>query len=1051
MAEGLTPEQKQMLDAMFESFAKLRGESDAATKTLKGLAESTDPKDWASLDIELKKLSGDLKQKTRPEFMSMTKEFLLGKSTFQSMQGDIDRLREAAKNASSEMDRATIEAEADRLQELETRQKMRAELTTATIAAGKAIADGAAKGIGTFVRGLQDGASGTQLASGLMTSAVDMAAGATKAAGAGMQGVGSALMMVPGPARAVGVGLQLLGGALSFAAETTAKFVKFGIEVMSKEVEKTVKAFNEANASGAIFADGMMGMRRAAADSGLTIDQFSKVISENSAQLAASGLGVAEGARQVGRVGKIIKDSGVQDKLLKLGFSFEEQAALSAETIANMRQAAGGRVSDKQVAQETEKYASNLRLLSALTGEDAKKKAEQVKQQNNYLAFQQKLAGMDASQRAQINAAMAKMTAQEQQNFRDRMVFGAVINREGAIYEATISGAREKGEEAMRLAQANNLTVETVADLNAKYGEQIKQSILGQEALGIAAAAGAESVKGAATAMTDALNQANTDTAEAVTQAKDNVKDLANTTDEMTTAVVGAAKAAQDLKIALEQELAKYLPQYAKMTKEILETVRNMIREATGQKSQTAQQDDLNWAKMTGLEKIESGAARGIEKVGKALDTVTEALLGFKTVDGTLGFFNTSLEKVTKDRVAAETKYLEKQGRAPGRASAETNPAAGTQTGRPVERRAIGGPVGANIPYLVGENGPELFVSEQAGSIVPNDALRNKTPTTIAEQKAMTMMPDASFTRATDNLLLGSKNFLTGADRFNEPVDFLSTDFGGKLFDSLQASNNQLLTAGTSLSDSAKQMAALKGSDAKVKESYTINGKPVSKEQFDKFMQANPELASMMQGTKAKSGDKDRDAKQDIFGKMFNKEAGIGAAIGTAILPGIGTVIGGGIGSLVGQIKEQQDQNKTVADSVKSDVSSAFGDQGPIANFFKAKADAVSSGAQAGMQVGGPVGAAVGALTGWVSSFVQDKDAEKKRLADEASQLASEKDSMRRGGRAGSTEPDVYKGMLERFDQLILTNEQQMKMQQEMLDTMARHKDVAERHYQSSL
>lgn len=37
--------------------------------------------------------------------------------------------------------------------------------------------------------------------------------------------------------------------------------------------------------------------------------------------------------------------------------------------------------------------------------------------------------------------------------------------------------------------------------------------------------------------------------------------------------------------------------------------------------------------------------------------------------------------------------------------------------------RALGGPVMANRPYLVGERGPELMVPQSAGTIVPNDAL----------------------------------------------------------------------------------------------------------------------------------------------------------------------------------------------------------------------------------------------------------------------------------------------------------------------------------------
>ncbi len=40
--------------------------------------------------------------------------------------------------------------------------------------------------------------------------------------------------------------------------------------------------------------------------------------------------------------------------------------------------------------------------------------------------------------------------------------------------------------------------------------------------------------------------------------------------------------------------------------------------------------------------------------------------------------------------------------------------------------RAMGGPVAADAPYLVGERGPELFVPAQAGQIVPNHALTDR-------------------------------------------------------------------------------------------------------------------------------------------------------------------------------------------------------------------------------------------------------------------------------------------------------------------------------------
>lgn len=44
-----------------------------------------------------------------------------------------------------------------------------------------------------------------------------------------------------------------------------------------------------------------------------------------------------------------------------------------------------------------------------------------------------------------------------------------------------------------------------------------------------------------------------------------------------------------------------------------------------------------------------------------------------------------------------------------------------TPGGNFVELRAAGGPVNSNTPYLVGENGPELFTPGRSGAIVPND------------------------------------------------------------------------------------------------------------------------------------------------------------------------------------------------------------------------------------------------------------------------------------------------------------------------------------------
>ena len=48
-----------------------------------------------------------------------------------------------------------------------------------------------------------------------------------------------------------------------------------------------------------------------------------------------------------------------------------------------------------------------------------------------------------------------------------------------------------------------------------------------------------------------------------------------------------------------------------------------------------------------------------------------------------------------------------------------------------VGARANGGPVSADMPYLIGERGPELFVPNTAGRVLPNSALGGNGGPTI--------------------------------------------------------------------------------------------------------------------------------------------------------------------------------------------------------------------------------------------------------------------------------------------------------------------------------
>lgn len=439
---------------------------------------------------------------------------------------------------------------------------------------------------GQLVRGLQQNTSSIATSANLLGAGVTVANSAAQAAAAGLQGVGAAAMAVGNIGfKVLGFGLTALGTVLGFTATKTSQLAKFGIEVLSVELEKTVRGFRATTNAGALFGDGLTGMRTAAGRAGLTVSQFANVLSVHSPALAQLGMGVTQGAI---KMGKVLDTGGdkMKRELLNLGYGFEEQAGLVAETMASMRGLGGPlTATDSEIAQQTTKYAENLRLISAITGEDAKKKIEQVRQQNQILAFQQYLTNKSPNQRQDIEAAMANMTELEKKNFRDRAILGTVINKEGAIAEATVKGFRLKGEELFRQAELGELTVESVAKLNAERGEEIKNSTLANKDMAIAAYVLGGSIGEVATGMLDLAQQATVYMKDAVAAAVDVVNKQKTTTDELTDSLRSAQIAAQKLAQALERLIDPFLKMYssisAKMLTEIESTFEAIRKEAT--------------------------------------------------------------------------------------------------------------------------------------------------------------------------------------------------------------------------------------------------------------------------------------------------------------------------------------------------------------------------------------------------------------------------------------------------------------------------------------
>lgn len=562
-----------------------------------------DPEVIRQIEEELKKLEerfgitiGNLKSfgdaavkgssEFKKELVKLSKQIEKGRAGYADqlslLESLNDSIEDAVKQKKSETEVNKLLQQKKELLEKAAYQQAREQLQQFGTELGKATI----AGTGKFVRGLQDGVSATQLTNTVLNAGIDVASAGAVGLGKTLTAVAPALSALGPYGVIAGVAATAVGYLAQTAGEAGGALAKFAVEILTKEVEKTIKAFGNVSSAGALFADGMTGVRLAARDARLPLEAFAAVISRQSANLAAAGLSVPMAVKKLGGALAAGGD-GMRLKFLNLGFRIEEHGDLVAETIARMAQSAGPlRASDAEVAAQTQKYAENLRVIAAITGEDAKKKMAAVQEQANQLAFQQKLAGMDVTQRDNIINAMGNMTELQRKNFMDMMVFGSVINTEGAAAAALSSGLRDSTAEAVRSAQAGNLDAGKMLEINSQFSAQMQKDILAQTALGFA---GAANIGGLAQALAEALGKSLIEVQKmspgAIAEAKRLASLQGETPDKMTSDLNLAAIAANKLAIAMEIKLLPYMEKFGEYSQKILEGFDSYLGGLGGKKS----------------------------------------------------------------------------------------------------------------------------------------------------------------------------------------------------------------------------------------------------------------------------------------------------------------------------------------------------------------------------------------------------------------------------------------------------------------------------------
>ena len=506
---------------------------------------------------------------------------------------------------------------------------------------GRTLAQTAAAVASSFVTSYDQMAENPiQAAATMMATNIDLAGAAAKTlidVGAGLGKAASGLL---GPFSAAGAGfVDAVSASAKAAVDFATTVLKMANEVMAKEFQKSADALKGYTKVGASFAGGMIEMRNVAHDSGLGIKQLTAAATASSEEIRLAGMTQADGARMMAQgmkgltttIGK--SGSNLRDEMLAMGYSYEEQAQIVAQYGAQMK-ASGVDVRNlapAELARQTKEYATNLKVISDITGQDAKKLMEKARADSMRGALMGKL---DKDQQKSFKDAHATLmtlgpeAGPKMQQALMQMLAG------GTVTDPVIAGNAEAMElikkTAAGVTSGNQDMITTTQSGTAEFADKMRAQ--GETATSTAALM-SSSFSGVGKDMAtfqDSVRSTSTLQVDAAQVSKDAAIKQSEAVDPMTEGYKKLTGSMQTFQNQMEAMASNALPQYAKILQANQEQTMKLFQEGVD-----AAGDFAAYAKKKAAEFSEGATPSqstqdkaGNALVGASAGAVTGAVIG---------------------------------------------------------------------------------------------------------------------------------------------------------------------------------------------------------------------------------------------------------------------------------------------------------------------------------------------------------------------------------------------------------------------------------------
>lgn len=492
-----------------------------------------------------------------------------------------EELNSELKSLRSQIDKTSSATEKAHLMEM----KSSLEQTNSKMQASKILKDSLWFGVGAtsakvssammgVVKSAMSSSDALSLAAEIMKAGWDVANTATQAGATGLKDFGKEAAGAGGAIGAMGKTASVVGAGVSILGDAVSGLAKSGIDFLLAKTKVLLTDFSKMSSAGAIYTGGLMSMVSTANSAGLTLDQFSKIVSANKDNLSGLGIGVAEASKRLAGAMKAGGESA-RNGMFALGMSMEEQGEAFANTMRIMAGPSGQlKSSNAEVAAQTQEYAKNLKVISSITGEDVKTKQDAIRKSNDTLFMKQKIDAMEPAQRAKFIEMQATMNEEDMRALTEKMKYGAVVSTDLAVAGSLSAGVTKKWEAQYNAVRDGSASMEKGAQIQAEAQAEIQRNVKDQTAVSIATGDAAVSGSLVLSKQWDQTSKYSADSVDAAKKAAKKQMDAGKGGKDMAANLMSAQ---QKFAVGIEGIAVNHLPKFASALTTTLDTMKTTI------------------------------------------------------------------------------------------------------------------------------------------------------------------------------------------------------------------------------------------------------------------------------------------------------------------------------------------------------------------------------------------------------------------------------------------------------------------------------------------